>query len=328
MIARGLSLFVPISCHAVPRKRRESFVANAVRRAAPFADPAWHAAWRGDQAMVWVWPREKIEALPPDATGMSTLRPARRYMPEALLRGEPHMDGLELLRCSDGIEARAWRQGSLYASSWWPQLPDAQAWATFCRGAGFAPQAMPAAIAPDWRERPWTAARDTSLRDALTHSQHLALPVLAGLVILVAAYQGGALLRVALARLSVEREIAQDSARVSDILEARNHAENDLSAARALLALRPPVPQVTLLSRVAELLDANHARVLQWSMPNPQAIEVLVSMASPDPRALVLAFQKAGLFEDVAADIGRGGPDQLIIRAKVAAHGGTPEVRP
>lgn len=310
----------------MPRKRRDAFVATAVRRAVPFADPAWHVAWSGDLAMIWAWPQEDLMAHP-DEVGVDgpghlspDLRPVsyiRRFMPESLLRGEPRESGVELLECSDGVEARAWRGGALYASSWWPQAPDTATWVAFCRGAGIAPQPLPAVLSPAWREQPWTVMRGGSLRDTLAQYQRLAVPVALALVLLMAAWQAGALLRVELARMRLDADIAASSQKVSDILAARNRAEDDLAATRRLLALRPPSPQVRLMATATKALDSLKATIVQWTMPNPATLEVVVAMNSPDPRALVLAFQQAGAFDDVSVDIGRGGTDQVIVRARV-----------
>ncbi|MDE2156357.1 MAG: hypothetical protein KGJ32_10755 [Xanthomonadaceae bacterium] len=325
VISRGLSLFVPVPCAAVPRKRRADYVATAVRRAAPFADPAWHTAWSGDLAMVWVWPQEELTSGPIEASLAESGRlqdagPVsyiRRFLPESLLRGESREDGVELIRCSDGIEARAWRAGALHASSWWPQAPDAATWMTFCRGVGVPPQPLPAIQSPPWRDAPWTVIQRASLRDMLAQYQRLAIPAAVALVLLMAAWQAGALLHVQWGRMRLASEIAASSQKVSDILAARSRAEDDLAATRQLLALRPPLPQVRLMASVAGLLDPMKATVVQWSMPNPTTLEVLVAMPAPDPRALVLAFQHAGLFDDVSADIGRGGKNQVIVRARL-----------
>ncbi len=325
MISRGLSLFVSVACTAVPRKRRNAFVATAVRRAAPFADPAWHIAWSGDLAMVWVWPQEDLMASPDEApldgaralTETGPVSYIRRFLPESLLRGESRESGVELIECSDGIEARAWRAGALHASSWWPQAPDAPTWMAFCRGAGVAPQPLPAIQSPPWRDNPWTLIHRTSLPDILSQYQQLALPGAAALILLIGAYQAGALLHIQSGRLQLDAQITASSRKVSDILATRSRAEDDLTATQQLLALRPPLPQVRLMASVAGLLDPMKAKVVQWSMPNPTTLEVLISMNSPDPRALVLAFQHAGVFDDVSADIGRGGKDRVIMRARI-----------
>lgn len=325
MISRGLSLFVAVPCAAVPRKRRGDYVATAVRRAAPFADPAWHTAWSGDLAMVWVWPQEELAADPIEASLDETGRlpeagPVsyiRRFLPESLLRGDSRESGVELIQCSDGVEARAWRAGALHASSWWPQAPDAATWMAFCRGVGVPPQPLPAIQSPPWRDAPWTVIQQASLRDTLSQYQRLAIPGTVALILLMAAWQAGALLHVQWGRMRLASQIAASSQKVSDILAARSRAEDDLVATRRLLALRSPLPQVSLMASVARLLDPMKATVVQWSMPNPTTLEVQVAMPAPDPRALVLAFQHAGLFDDVSADIGRGGKDQVIVRARI-----------
>lgn len=324
MVSRGWCLFLRVDCGTVPRKRRADFVATAVRRAAPFPAPGWRIAWQGDRAMVWIWPQDLLTDPGAQPEIAQTAAP-QRFIPETLLRGAPQADGVELVRCSDGVEARAWRDGCLQANSWWPETPDVPAWEAFCRGAGFAPQAVPAVADLPWREEPWTVTRDLSLNTAIQQSQRWAIPAACALVVLAAAWQAGALLRLELARHAVTSQIASESARVSDILTQRNHAEDDLAAIHALLALRPPVPQVELMTRVGQLLDKQQARIVRWSMPDPRTLDVTVSMPAPNPRALVLAFQQTGLFTDVGADVGRGGENQLIIHAKVVsarANGG------
>lgn len=317
VVSRGWCLFLLVDCASVPRKRRADFVATAVRRAAPFPMPGWRIAWHAERAMVWVWPQDQLTD-PGAQPAVAQTTPPQRFVPETLLRGAPLADGLELVRCSDGVEARAWQDGCLRANNWWPDMPDASAWAAFCRGAGFAPQTLPAVSEPAWREEPWTATRDLSFNHSLQQLQRYAVPLACALVVLAAAYQFGALVRLELARHQVTSEIARESARVSDILSQRNRAEDDLAAIHALLALRPPVSQVELMTRIGQLLDKQQAKIVRWSMSDPKTLDVTISMPAPNPRALVLAFQQTGLFTDVGADVGRGSENQLIIHAKVA----------
>ena len=321
-----------VACAAVPRKRREAFVATAVRRAAPFTDPAWHVAWSGDLAMVWVWPEEELAAAPTDValgdadplTHSGPVSYIHRFVPESLLRGEAREEGVELIQCSDGVEARAWRQRALYASSWWPQIPDAVTWIAFCRGAGVAPQPLPEVQTLPWRDEAWTVLQKASLQDTLSQYQRLAIPAAVAGLLLMATWQAGSLLHVQWGRSHLAAQIAASSRKVSDTLDARSRAEDDLVATQQLLALRPPLPQIRLMAAVGTLLDPMKATVVQWSMPNPTSLEVLVAMRAPDPRALVLAFQHAGLFNDVSVDIGRGGNDQVIVHARIKPPG-TPD---
>lgn len=277
--------------------------------------------------MVWVWPQEELSAgglQSPEAGftaheergGVSYIR---RFLPESLLRGGALDSGVELVQCSDGVEARAWRQGILYASNWWPRLPDSLAWTTFCRGAGMAPVPLPELKCVAWLDRPWTAAGNDALRDSIGAAQRYLVPIVSALLLAWASFQIGAIAHLKLAEISLGREIARSRAQVSDILSARSQAEDDLTQARKIFALRPPLPLLRLFAITAEILDQVGAALKGWSMPNPDHVEVTLSMPSPDPRALVLAFQKAGVFSDVSVDVGRASKDQIVIRARVRA---------
>lgn len=302
-------------------------MATAVRRAAPFADPDWHLAWSGDLGMVWMWSREELmnpggdDSLSDGSMG-GDARPVsyiRRFIPESLLRGEARAEGLELLQCAEGVEARAWRGGALYASRWWPHKPDSAQWQDFCRGAGMPPHAVPAVQQAEWRETPWSAMRSLSLRDTLSRYQRLAVPVALAIVLLFGAWQAGSLLRLQLATMQVNSDIEARSRAVSATLDARNHAETDLTQVHWLLGLRPPATQIALMHTVTTLLDSMHGQIVQWTMPNPDTLEVVVAMRAPDPRALVLAFQKTQAFDQVGADVSRGNDKQIVIRARVRA---------
>src|SRR3546814_7208481 len=56
--------------------------------------------------------------------------------------------------------------------------------------------------------------------------------------------------------------------------------------------------------------------VLEWRMPNRDALEVLVNMPRPDPRALVEAWEGSGFFSNVTAELGRNA-DEVVIRARI-----------
>lgn len=289
--------------------------------------PGWHVAWSGDQAMAWVWPQEELSA-GAESFSVSMLEDGlesqsaavsyvKRFIPESLLRGEPLDSGAELVICSDGFEARAWRQGALYASNWWPQAPDQAAWTTFCRGAGIPPAALPEVTHALWREKAWTVLAYGSLNAVMDRVRHQVLPAVVGLLLLALCYQLGSMAKIGFGQMTLNRQIESSTAKVSDILGARNRAEDDMASIRGLLGLRSTSPQVRLLATVARLLDEENAKVAGWSMPNPDTVEVTISMVTPDPRALVLAFQKSGAFTRVTVEPGRGSNDQLVVRAQI-----------
>ena len=55
LVGRELCLFLPVDASRVPARQRESYLALAVSRAAPFADPAHDALWSDGHAAAWYW---------------------------------------------------------------------------------------------------------------------------------------------------------------------------------------------------------------------------------------------------------------------------------
>ena len=116
VLARGFCAYTVLDGAAVPARKRRGFVDMAVARWSPFPDPQSHVEWIGDRAMVWAWSRAQVLA----AADGTTLPPPRRILPESLFRGQVQPGGEELVVLDEGVEARAWRDGVMVASRWWP----------------------------------------------------------------------------------------------------------------------------------------------------------------------------------------------------------------
>ncbi len=314
-------MFLTVACGSVPVKRRDAYLALAVRKAVPFADPQWYVAWHGSTAMVWTWSRQNLdfeEVGDTDDLRSDTIEiRVRRCLPESLYRGEAREQGVELIHCAQGVEGRAWKAGLLAASAWWPQTPSQSQWQEFCRGAGVQAGPCPEAAQADWREQPWHTATDRGLREGAAFAGRYGIPAALLLVVLAATYQLGALAHAMYKRHHVESQIRQVSAQASDVISLRNRAETARAKIDRLLSMRPPATQLQIMSRALALLEKQHASIIEWAMPDPKSINVVVSMRSPDPRALVLAFQKSPFFRDVSANIVQGSQDRLLIQARV-----------
>ncbi|MGN6113635.1 MAG: hypothetical protein ACTHOC_11665, partial [Luteimonas sp.] len=131
LVGRELCLFLPVDASRVPARQRESYLALAVSRAAPFADPAHDALWSDGHAAAWYWSKSRVR----DAVGA-----AGAVRAEPMFRGDAGAgDRVEVLALAapgadareGGFEARIWRDGHLAASRWWRQLPDDGAWRAF-----------------------------------------------------------------------------------------------------------------------------------------------------------------------------------------------------
>lgn len=324
LVGRELCLYLEVDASRVPAKQRAGFVALAVRRAAPFADPDYDILWLQDHAAVWYWSRERVRSLArAPAAGA-------RYRAEAVFRGDvPGEDSEQLLvldviaatgeTFSAGVEARAWRQGRLQASRWWPHLPDANAWQTFARGAGLdVSQLPPTPIATRLRDHPLSAS---SQHSAIIGQLSTQLPLVAAVVgtLLLASmvWLGAGVARAAWEVRLIEHRIDRLNTRLEKIISARAKADAAQERIHSLLALRPPASQTRLLGEVKRLTPGQW-QLMSWTQSSPELLEVSFKMANADTSAVVAAWEGSPLLQEVApATVTRAG--ELTLQAKLSA---------
>ena len=315
LVGRELCLFMEVNAARVPAKQRQDFVAMAVRRAAPYPDPDFGMTWLGDHAVVWYWSRARV------LERLGGQWPRRiTCVPEALYVGQAHEDGAELLALEEGTEGRLWRQARLIASRWWPAPPDVGQWQAFLRGAGSASsdEAPPPATRATIAGQRWNQATGGSRLTLPGLDAHLPR-LLLGLGVaatLMFSWQAGSALR---AGIDIWR--AQHAARDLDeplrrILAARDRADAAQAEILALLSLRQGQPQYRLLAEVARLMQGKDWQLKTWQQPVPDRIEATLVLDSPDPEALVAAWESSPLFSDVRTELSRQ-QNEIVVRATV-----------
>lgn len=290
--------------------RRRTFAQGMARRWAPFADPAFHVAWAGHVAMVWGWSSSLV--LAPVADGE---RAPRRIVPESLFVGGVREDGVELLAVDAGYEGRAWNAGVLVASTWWPALPSSADWIVFLRGAGRA--AMPEPPAPVEAHRlpaPWSAG--AAARTDFARHRGLVVPILGAIVLLAIGFPVGSGLRLLAETASLEGAIAKQEGLVAEILAARESAEADAAELQSLLELRPSSGQIRTMSALLKAMPPGGWQVLEWRLPEPGRLEVVLRTATPDPPAMVRSLEASRLFEAVGVEMGTR-PDEVVVKARL-----------
>jgi hypothetical protein len=319
LVGRELCLYLHVDATRVPQRQREAYVALAVRRAAPFADPGHDILWCGDHACAWYWSRARVRALAPDVS---------RHRAEALFRGGLHRDDVVELLALDtqpaegesfnaGFEARAWRGGRLEASRWWPALPDARSWQEFLRGTGLdADAGMPEPQSSPLLARPLDSAgaRVAFAGRVGAQPQLIALAV-ATLAIAAVAWQGASALRVAWRAHSAERQIESLSAGMTRILDARERADASRARIDAVLALHAPASQTRLLGEVKRLTPGNW-QLMVWSQPSPEVLEVTLRAPAADVPAIVSAWDSSPYLQEVTPATSSR-QDEVILQAKL-----------
>ena len=285
----------------------------AIARWAPFPDAQSQVEWVGDRAMVWIWSRSQVLAADMDAAPLPV---PRRIIPESLFRGASQVEGQELVAMDLGYEGRVWRQGFLAATHWWPGLPTLEDWNQFRRGVGLPPASgVPEPLPSPLSDKPWTASQTRGFGAAINEQRQLlaALTIATGLAVLFAMLTAAAALKVSI--WQVDKQIRQREAALEKIIDARDKALADRDAIDALLASRPPVGQIKLLTEVDRLMGGGW-RLLEWRMPDTGHLEVVAKKSNADARAIVSGWEGSGRFTAVTAEIGRT-PDEVTVKATI-----------
>ena len=312
VLARGYCAYTVLDGAAVPPRKRRGFVDMAVSRWSPFADAQSHVEWVGDRAMVWVWSKSRALAGPDD----TVLPVPRRTWPESLFRGQPRLEGEELVALDEGVEARAWRDGVMTASRWWPQMPDLPEWNEFRRGAGLPPASgLPVPASYPLGDRPWTAQQAIGLGEAFGHYRdYLVMAVIGiGAAVLAALLVGVLALKVS--NWQLDKDIAEREQALEKIIDARDRAQQGRAAIDARLSLRTPAGQVELLALVSGLMRGNW-QLVEWKMADAQTLEVTAKMVNADPSAIVSAWEASKRFTEVTAELGRQ-PETVVVKARI-----------
>lgn len=318
-VGRELCLFLLVDASRIPVRQRPEFVALAVRRAAPFADPDFDVLWLHDHAATWYWSRERVMSLVEGDRGV-------RFRAESVFRGNVPAADTEQILALDvqaatgehftvGTEARVWRRGRLLASRWWPQAPSPAEWAVFARGAGLESADTPPEVeASAILEKPLNAsAPRLDLRGQLTLKAPLVAGILATIGVTLLAWQAAGAARASWSAASVEDQISLRSAKMETIISARARADAARAEIDALLALRTPASQTRLLGEIKRVTPGTW-ELAGWTQASPEVLEVGFSMSGADVAAIVAAWESSPLLEGVAP-VTNNRPGELSFQA-------------
>ena len=318
LVGREFCLYAEINATRVPLRQRQEFIAMSVRRTAPYQDPKFGLAWLGDHAAVWYWSHAKVLEQLGSQWSHRTI-----CAPEALYTGQVHQDAEEVLALDEGFEGRLWKHGRLQASRWWATAPTPAQWQAFLRGTGITttaeaqpPESTTAAPAT----QRWTpAARSTRINlSGLESYLPRLLLALALATALLFSWQTGTLMRSGIDIWRTQQAAQDLDEPLKHILAARDRADAANVEIASLLALRQAPSQYRLLAEVARVMQGQDWRLKNWQQPTPDRIEAILIVDSPDPEALVTAWESSPLFSDVRTDLSRQ-QNEITVRATVAA---------
>ena len=321
LVGRELCLFTTLDAGKLPAKQRPAFAALAVRRTAPFADPAFDAVWHADgTAAVWYWSRERAATLAADMPGRR-----KRFAAEALYIGHPEEQATQLLQLAAGVEGRVWKDSRLIASRWWPESPSLAQWREFLRGAGVVVAgdttvAIPATLEPatsPWGQQP-VGAGNLQLAGLDHHLPKVALG-LSLLCLLAAGIELGGIARAQMDIWRAHSAATQLDAPLKRILAARDATDKAGSEIASLLALHGLRPTTSMMAELTRLMPDGEWQIKQWNQPTPDTLEVSLVSPSGNPEQLVAAWEASPMFESVTTELGSN--NELVIKATVTSGG-------
>lgn len=320
IVGRELCLYLAVDASQVPPKQRAGYVAIAVRRSAPFSDPAWDVSWQGGHASVWYWSRERLSA------SLAALSASRlRCFAESRFVGTRRDDGLEVLQFADGYVARIWKQGWLIADRWWQDEPDRTAWSRFLRGAGLASDVdIPRTAIGPIQPTAWDSTRSEPMTGALgrlSFRDWLSISLLA--LCLVVGAMSGAMARNAIELLRLRGDVELLTESSGHILAARSEAEASLEKIEALLALRPAARPTRLAASLSKVLEGQDWTIRSFALDGSGQMAATLHLASVDPAALVRSLEATGDFTDASVEI-IPNSSQVVLRARVRSNTGAP----
>jgi hypothetical protein len=320
VLSRALLHFARMPLQGVPQPRRAAAIRLQLLQLSPWPNTGFAFRCLGNSATVWYWDEDALAARLA-ARGASAASVS--VVPETEMRAARTADGALLIRCLDGVEGQVWRDGELQASMWWPQVPDATAWAAFALDAGIEPSQAPVVHSTPWAARPHDgfAVRRTSATTA-TDGTKIAVRVAAALLGGFAIWLAVAQIRLELAMSTAADARSRIDARLGPVLDLRRRADRDTAAAAQLLALRAPVTQAELLLALADVAGAGKTLTLrEWEFRDDRLRLVLGADSERYDRAAALAaLARVPWLRDISL-AGNEAPDSLALQARVVVPG-------
>ncbi|MDQ7018988.1 MAG: hypothetical protein Q9M33_07460 [Robiginitomaculum sp.] len=227
-----------------------------------------------------------------------------RSIPETLAR-QPMQAGLRLVKCLEGVEGQVWEEGALVASRWWPDVPRQGQWITFLRSAriktdehGIAP--------PPLTEVPWRTNLPLlqSLIDALqTFATPGRLFMTAGIVLAVMfMYSGAQYIRYTQTLKNLQTQITARKEVVSDVLQQRNQAIQNLKAIDKMANIGVPTALLSGLAGILEKVQGKDTRIVRFSLSDNQLLVKIKGEPDLDGAALVKSLEDDPALEKVSVN--------------------------
>lgn len=302
MLSRPLYRYARFDLKSVPKPQRPQALALQIRQWSPFGRTGWYLLWEQNEALVWGWDAERVEA----AILSNKLNPKDiSIVPETLLH-QRQEQGTYLVACMEGVEGQVWRNRSLINSRWWLKPPATDEWVNFQRDAGTLPESqisnVPVARPLNWEEAPW--GRSVAQDGATIYGEKVEawlVPAIALCLFVASVWQGAQWIKLQAAIKDAEGELKTLNQQAGPILKARGDALEALGRINLLQAIDPYPDQIVLMAKVAEALPKEGPYLREWEFQNGR---MKIQIASPNKMLssdYIKLLQSLGVFRNVQA---------------------------
>ncbi len=301
VLSRALCRFRYLPFHDLPKKDRLGYLQVQLLTWAPFPEPEFALVMGEQGAVVLAWDQAAFNER--CATAGIPANPGR-LIPETLLHPALHK-GVTLRRCLEGVEGLVWREGVLVASRWWPQMPAADGWLNFQRGAGVLPEDQE--IEPPtldeavlWSGTPWAEPRRLSEllgRDRFYEHVVIAFATLALMLPSLWLVKGWLATDGRVTALT--REMARLEEAAQPVMQARTEAMDALVSLEAMARVVDHPNPVILLAHLSRQLPKDGTVLREFSWEKEQVRLVILPPPAKSRIVYVEALESGGWLNHV-----------------------------
>jgi hypothetical protein len=306
IISRALCHYRCFDLREIPINRRDSVLQMQIQQWSPFAEHNSFSVWNQGVAQTWLWDSSKVETF---QTEQNLKNPYN--IPETVLR--PKLEnGVQLLKCLDGIEGQIWKDNILIASHWWAEIPDIRIWQNFLR----AHNALEFIDVPlqdlPFLAQAWGKARSAFRSSGLLQERWL-IGILLVTFLTAFIWEGVFVYKWQSAYSSLQKEIETLNEKANPILTAKSQTIEEQKHVERLLGLDLYPNNLELMAKIAEKLPQN-IKIIEWHYQTGE-LSFSIEGGTIEPSYYVSTYQAIPLFSDVKSNSKMA--NQLTISMKV-----------
>jgi len=300
IISRALCHYKLFTLSDIPLARRQVVIQLQIKQWSPFNNYGFHICWHQHIAMVWIWEKNTLEKTL-EINGLQNKNIS--FYPETVLYSRPNEEGIQSLKCINGIEAQVWKNKVLISSRWWASSPNTSVWYKYLRVQRIQNTNPINILSFDFEKKAWGHNKIALLLALLGQEMmwgiliiSILLSIITWKVIYIKKWQQ--------ATESAIKEVETLTPKVQPILVARNEVLMGQEKIQHLQSLNTYPLQLDIMKEVTIKLIKKNIRLTSWAYHTNQ-LNFSFKANDLDPRFYVNKLQEINFFTDVEVSINK-----------------------